>query len=93
MTKRYVCYIKKQDRVKDETKKIIISEKELNSLIGGEQVQGYLMHQIEMIVTDEDQYREELKRMYLMGYQDAQCNHIEDADNAVEEHVYAKRGE
>jgi hypothetical protein len=54
MTKRYICYIKREDRM-EEPKTITVTEKELTELIEkGEEVQGYRMDQIEMITTKED---------------------------------------
>ena len=54
MTKRYICYIKREDRM-EEPKTITVTEKELIDLIEkGREVQGYRMDQIEMITTKED---------------------------------------
>jgi hypothetical protein len=54
MTKRYICYIKREDRM-EEPKTITVTEKELVDLIDeGREVQGYKMDQIEMITTKED---------------------------------------
>jgi hypothetical protein len=54
MTKRYICYIKREDRM-EEPKTITVTEKELIDLIEeGREVQGYRMSQIEMITTKEE---------------------------------------
>jgi hypothetical protein len=54
MTKRYICYIKREDRM-EEPKTITVTEKELIDLIEeGKEVQGYRMSQIEMITTKEE---------------------------------------
>ena len=54
MTKRYICYIKREDRM-EEPKTITVTEKELIELIEeGKTVQGYRMDHIEMITTKED---------------------------------------
>ena len=54
MTKEYICYIKREDRM-EEPKTITVTETELISIIErGEEVQGYRMDQIEMITTKED---------------------------------------
>ena len=54
MTKEYICYIKREDRM-EELKTITVTETELISIIErGEEVQGYKMDQIEMITTKED---------------------------------------
>jgi hypothetical protein len=54
MTKRYICYIKREDRM-EEPKTITVTEKELIAIIEeGREVQGYKMDQIEMITTKED---------------------------------------
>jgi hypothetical protein len=55
MTKRYICYIKREDRM-EEPKTITVTEKELIDLIEeGKEVQGYRMSQIEMITTKEEE--------------------------------------
>ena len=52
--KEYICYIKREDRM-EEPKTITVTETELTAIIErGEEVQGYLMDQIEMITTKED---------------------------------------
>ena len=54
MTKEYICYIKREDRM-EEPKTITVTETELISIIEeGREVQGYRMDQIEMIATKED---------------------------------------
>jgi hypothetical protein len=54
MTKEYICYIKREDRM-EEPKTITVTETELIAIIErGEEVQGYKMDQIEMITTKED---------------------------------------
>jgi hypothetical protein len=56
MTKNYLCYIKKEDRLEYyyHNKIITVSETELDLLIEGQEVQGYKMDQIEMITTKEE---------------------------------------
>ena len=55
MTKEYICYIKREDRM-EEPETITVTEKELIDLIEeGKEVQGYRMSQIEMITTKEDE--------------------------------------
>ena len=34
--------------------------------------------------------RGQMKEFYEIGYQDCQCNHINDAENTVEEYLYNK---
>ena len=54
MTKEYICYIKREDRM-EEPKTITVTETELIAIIEkGEEVQGYRMSQIEMITTEEN---------------------------------------
>jgi len=55
MTKRYICYIKREDRMEEPIKTITVTEKELIAIIEeGREVQGYRMDQIEMITTKEE---------------------------------------
>ena len=55
MTKEYICYIKREDRM-EEPKTITVTETELIAIIErGEEVQGYKMDQIEMITTKEEE--------------------------------------
>jgi hypothetical protein len=55
MTKEYVCYIKREDRM-EEPKTITVTEKELIAIIEeGREVQGYRIDQIEMITTKEEE--------------------------------------
>jgi hypothetical protein len=37
-----------------------------------------------------DMEKKQMKDMYNLGYEDCQCNHINDADNTVEEYLYSK---
>ena len=54
MTKEYICYIKRENRM-EEPKTITVTETELIDIIEeGREVQGYKMDQIEMITTKED---------------------------------------
>ena len=54
MTKEYICYIKREDRM-EEPKTITVTDTELIAIIEeGREVQGYRMEQIEMITTKED---------------------------------------
>jgi hypothetical protein len=54
MSKRYICYIKREDRM-EEPKHITVTETELIDIIENDkEVQGYRMSQIEMILTKED---------------------------------------
>ena len=54
MTKEYICYIKREDRM-EEPKTITVTDTELIAIIEeGREVQGYRMEQIEMITTKDD---------------------------------------
>jgi hypothetical protein len=58
MTERYICYIKREDRM-EEPKTITVTENELIAIIEeGREVQGYRMSQIEMITTKEEDNKE-----------------------------------
>ena len=54
MMTKYICYIKREDRM-EEPETITVTDNELIDLIEeGRAVQGYRMDQIEMITTKEE---------------------------------------